>query len=335
MVTLYFDPSLHRDVDATNVRFLFDAEEDVPDGDPLVTDEVISVQLAGPRVLDFFGDFAAIADALRAQDLDALLLTLPLISLDGIVARDPIIPYAVAGDLDLSGLEIGGFLSAGDEDAAYAQVFAGNDTIVSAAGADTLSGFDGDDLVLGMDGSDHVRGGGGNDEINGNKGADTVLGGADRDFVRGGQDGDLVSGDEGDDWHVNGNNGNDTVRGDAGNDAVFGGRDDDLVFGNAGNDFLSGDLGDDTLIGGTGADVFAFDHDSGFDAIEDLFGNLDGDRIGIRANVNGSLIATGLDVIARSVQSPQGAILDLGAGNAVLIEGYDRTNLREEFFIIF
>ncbi|MGE0718177.1 MAG: calcium-binding protein [Alphaproteobacteria bacterium] len=336
MVTIAILPGFSQNIDQRSGRFLFDTDEDVPVGDPIVKSEVVTVQLADGRILDLFGDFAAAADALKTKNLDLLELSVPLLRLDGVHVRyDPVVPEIIVTDLGLSGLEIANFFASGDQDAAYAQILSGNDTIMSGAGADTLMGFAGSDIVLGMNGKDLIDGGPGDDEVNGNLGADTVAGGNGRDFVRGGQGDDDVSGNDDDDWHVNGNIGNDTVRGGNGADVVRGGQGDDLLFGNAGNDFLSGDLGDDTLVGGGGADVFAFDAGSGFDAIEDFFGNVDQDRIGIRIDVNGSKIFSAADVLNHAFQDPAGTLIDLGAGNAILLEGYNRANLRADFFIIF
>jgi Ca2+-binding RTX toxin-like protein len=179
----------------------------------------------------------------------------------------------------------------------------GQDVILGGAGLDSILGGSGDDFLFGEDGNDTVLGEGGNDQIQGGNGIDSLSGGANVDVILGGADADSIDGGSEDDF-LFGEDGNDTVLGGAGNDQVFGGSDNDSLVGNAGVDILDGGDGNDTLndggtleltfsIGGngndtiigtngqdqmwggtgtidTGADVFQFGADNGYDIIFDF-----------------------------------------------------------------
>jgi len=166
----------------------------------------------------------------------------------------------------------------GDNAAAIAAIFGGNDSITGSLGDDRLNGREGHDIILGNAGSDTIIGGEGNehlygqspgggtdsgdsisggagsDYIQGNAGNDTLDGGDGTDRINGGKDQDLISLGIGND-SANGNLGNDTIDGGDGNDSLRGGRDDDVLTGGNGDDFLQGDLGNDTVTGGVGFDT--------------------------------------------------------------------------------
>jgi len=218
-------------------------------------------------------------------------------------------------------------------------------------GDDLVTGSTGNDTLVGMDGNDTVTGAAGDDEVNGNTGDDSVRGGGGRDFARGGQGNDTVLGDLGDDWHVNGNIGDDLVYGGLGNDTVYGGQGNDTLIGDdadgsgqGGNDFLSGDLGDDllfgdfgndTLAGGAGADRFFFFSAEGDDVILD-FSGAEGDRIQIEAGINGTGVDTFAEVQARiSADGQGGSVIDLGAGNSVIVQGVAPGAFTQDMFGFF
>lgn len=166
----------------------------------------------------------------------------------------------------------------------------GNDDLRFSEGNDSVSALEGDDAVSSGSGNDTVNGNSGNDTINGNSGDDSVRGGRGNDVLHGGQGIDLVCGDVGND-EVFGDLGGDTIFGGQGNDVLHGGQNDDTVSGDRGNDILWGDRGNDVLWGGDGTDVFVFGANSGLDVIGD-FSIADGDRIGIAAGMNCSVMAS-------------------------------------------
>lgn len=101
---------------------------------------------------------------------------------------------------------------------------------------------------------------------------------------------------------------------------MFGGLGRDHIEGNDGHDTLVGGTGNDTLVGNAGADTFYFDAGSGQDRLE-FFWVSHGDRIRIQSNVNGSGIFTAADAYAATTDTPDGALVNLGGGNSVLLVG--------------
>lgn len=202
-------------------------------------------------------------------------------------------------------------------------LFAGDDTLEGSTGGDRLLGFDGDDLVLG---------GFGNDDLNGNKGADTVDGGDGADTIHGGQGDDRVLGGAGNDV-ATGSLGRDTVMAGAGNDLVYGGQGDDVVRGGEGDDRIWGDLGQDAHYGDLGADTFFFASGSGGDTLDD-FDPAEGDRIAVARFVNGTDIDDPADLLTRTRLHPDGQLVDLGQGNAILIRNLPGGELSADLFLI-
>ncbi|MGE0722942.1 MAG: calcium-binding protein [Alphaproteobacteria bacterium] len=233
------------------------------------------------------------------------------------------VSYEIEGldvDVDL----YASFIAVNDVFGLRAALFAGDDVMLGSPAADRLLGFDGDD---------RLEGGFENDEIHGNRGADTVLGGHGADSIHGGQGGDRVDGEDGDDLAA-GSKGMDDVRGGPGADRVHGGQDNDTVDGGAGNDTVLGDLGDDALYGRAGADLFVFVDGSGRDVIEDWDPRGEVDRIAVPAGVNGTTIDDPSDLAARVGVSPEGALLQLGGGNVVLLRNYFAADLTAADFLI-
>jgi len=200
---------------------------------------------------------------------------------------------------------------------AGADTVTGNDAANSLSGAigdDSLSGLAGDDVLRGGDGGDTLLGGDGFDDLNGNTGDDTASGGAGSDWVVGGQNNDRLAGDDGDDI-VYGNLGNDTCDGGVGNDLIRGGQGDDSLSGGTGSDWLSGDRGADTISGGAGADTFHSAAGAGLDRVLD-FRLGEGDRVQLDPGVIFSVVQQGADTV-----------VDLGAGDQLVLVGVSMTSL--------
>jgi len=204
-----------------------------------------------------------------------------------------------------------------------------NDVILGDLGNDILYGGDGADILHGDNFDNTVEGG--DDFLQGNQGDDYLEGGLGNDTLRGGKDYDEADGGEGDD-EVYGDLADDIVYGGDGDDIVRGGQNDDFVFGDAGSDTLYGDRGNDLLYGGDGADVFVFDSESGIDVVPDF--DLSLDFIALVANLNGSGIAEPGDVVSRISTVNGDAVIDLGAGYTVTLEGLDAAQLTESMFLI-
>ena len=68
------------------------------------------------------------------------------------------------------------------------------------------------------------------------------------------------------------------------------------------------------------------------DLIRDFDGT--GDVIAIVAGVNGSGIGSAADALARSTASGADTLIDLGAGNSVLLVGFARGSLAADDFLI-
>ncbi|MCC7272015.1 MAG: hypothetical protein IT561_05055 [Alphaproteobacteria bacterium] len=321
-------------IDATDILGIIAPENAELAGTPFLSADVIAASFTDGRAVTVYGYFQPAIDALPGG-LDAVLDTVPQLYLDAFSTTVNGIPYVDMWGIDLRGEEILGFLGSQDLDGGVSYVLSLNDTVVSGPGDDTLRGFAGDDVILGSDGNDAIYGDDGQDELYGNRGFDFMDGGFGADFVRGGQEGDYVDGGEGDDWHLNGNNGDDTVLGGNGNDNLFGGRDQDALYGEAGDDWLSGDLGDDTLDGGFGGDIFLFRSNGGVDLVADYFPDEDGDVFAIEANINGSGIFSGADVLTRIFDVQGGSFVDLGAGNGFYVAGRSANFfLAGDFFIV-
>ncbi len=177
----------------------------------------------------------------------------------------------------------------------------GNDTISGGSGADILDGAAGNDTIHGEGSGDKLYGRAGDDSLFGGAGRDRLEGGDGHDTLVGGADDDMLWGDAGADW----------LQGDGGNDRLTGGEGDDFLVGGAGSDILVGNLGQDT---------FWFQSGSGTDRIEFFWTHHD-DRIRIDADVNGSGILTADDAYARTTDTADGAVVDLGAGNTITLVG--------------
>jgi Ca2+-binding RTX toxin-like protein len=184
------------------------------------------------------------------------------------------------------------------------------DTYTGGSGNDSIDGQAGNDILSGAAGDDHIDGAGGNDKLYGGDGQDFVFGSFGKDRLEGGAGHDTLVGGEGDDM-IWGDAGADWIQGDAGNDRLTGGD---------GDDFLVGGVGSDILVGNLGLDTFYFQNGTGTDRIE-FFWTHHHDKIRIDANVNGSGILTAQDAYAHTTNTADGALVDLGGGNTVLLVG--------------
>lgn len=321
-------------IDATDLLGIIAPESAQLAGEPFLSADVISASFTDGRTVTLYGWFQPAIDAL-AGGLDAVLETVPYLYLDSFQSWIDGFPYVEMTQLALSGQEVLSFVDSRDLDGGVAYVLSLDDIVVSGPGDDTLRGYAGNDVILGGDGADLVLGDDGDDELYGNRGPDVMDGGFGQDFVRGGQENDWVDGGEGDDWHLNGNNGDDTVLGGSGSDNLFGGRDADLLYGEDGDDWLSGDRGDDTLEGGFGGDIFLFRSDGGVDLVTDFYPVEDGDVFAIEANINGSGIFSGFDVLGRIFDVDGGSFVDLGAGNGFYVAGRSANFfVADDFFVL-
>jgi len=229
-----------------------------------------------------------------------------------IVSVDAGLAYDISG-LTLSASTFRGWVTTGDNAAAKAGIFAGDDLFTGSPAADKLDAFAGNDTVnagaggdtiveasgvnylRGDEGDDSIVGGTGFDDINGNMGNDTCVSGGGDDWVVGGRDNDSLIGSAGANL-VYGNLGADTCDGGSGADIVRGGQQDDVLFGGLGDDYLSGDRDSDTLTGGAGADTFHSFGEAGLDRVLD-FNRTEGDRVLLDPGTTYTVAQSGSDVV--------------------------------------
>ncbi len=184
----------------------------------------------------------------------------------------------------------------------------GNETVLGGNGDDSIFSGTGDDVLGGGNGNDLISTAGGNNTISGGNGDDTLVGGGGNDLISGDNGNDSIAGGGGNDTLIGGNgddqlfggDGQDVLFGGSGNDTLWGGDGDDVLYGGSGNDFLVGGAGNDTLWGGSGNDVFFFDSNFGNDVIADLAA---GDQIWLKADINGSGIASASDLVTQGLVS--------------------------------
>lgn len=179
-------------------------------------------------------------------------------------------------------LKAGMTASLTDDQAVFADIFKGNDSIAGSEWADVLLAYKGNDSIKPGGGADKVDGGDGKDQIEfGSKAVQIVLNkavwtdmtidsavGSVRNIedVIGSSEGDTITGDslanllkgEGGEDTIAGGLGNDTVDGGIGHDSLDGGDGNDTVLGGDGNDVITGGLGKDILTGGANNDTFRF-----------------------------------------------------------------------------
>ncbi|BBK39648.1 hypothetical protein STAQ_47260 [Allostella sp. ATCC 35155] len=210
-----------------------------------------------------------------------------------------------------------------------------SDWVNGGTSADSIRGGAGDDTVFGHGESDRLFGDNGNDWLHGNLGSDELHGGDGNDTIFGGQGSDWVFGDSGNDW-LNGNKGSDVLEGAAGRDTLHGGQGNDQLSGGADDDLLAGDRGNDTMSGGIGSDQFLFGPESGSDRVSDFDPLADQLLIDLDAGgtINGVLIASPADLLARVIDTADGAYVDLGDGHGFLLAGVAKSALSEDDFLL-
>jgi|GEM_PF-1733159 len=177
----------------------------------------------------------------------------------------------------------------------------GNDTLDGGDGNDSLDGFASNDILIGGIGNDTLDGGAGNDTLNGGAGNDSIFGRNGHDIINAGDD-------------------NDTVRGGTGNDSIDGGDGDDLI---------EGGIGNNNLTGGSGLDRFLFVQEANAsDLITDF--SLTDDVI----DVTDASFASFDTIDDLNILSDGGgnALVDLGAGHTVVLQGVDYTTLTHDHF---
>lgn len=212
----------------------------------------------------------------------------------------------------------------------------GHDYLFGGGGDDLLRGWDNNDTLEGGAGRDTVVGGHGNDRLYGNEGTDFLIGGNGRDMLWGGEGNDrldagaVASGPNPDLSLDDGN----MLWGEGGDDVLWGGIRNDRLTGGDGNDVLQGSLGNDTLVGNAGADRFRFTGNDGDDTIE-WFWTSHQDVLEIADGINGTDIHGGADVLARTSQVGNDAVIDLGAGNTVTLVGIQVASLSESAFYVY
>lgn len=217
----------------------------------------------------------------------------------------------------------------------------GNDTILGGDGGDTIYANGGNDIVYGatgstdtVDGNDLIYGGYGRDLMYGNTGNDTIYGGSGvqstgdaADSMVGGLGSDVIYGNGGDD-EIYGGEG--SISTDDSADTIYGGLGNDSIFSNAGADLIVGGPGDDFMHGGLGFDIYSFGNNSGNDSILNFYGDI----LRIATNINSTGIDSSFDMLSRITYSGTRIIVDLGAGNSIVIYGQSGTLTATDFEIV-
>ena len=101
--------------------------------------------------------------------------------------------------------------------------------------------------------------------------------------------------------------------------------------GTAFSDEIISGIGSDILAGGAGKDIFVFDENSGTDRISDFS---DGDQIELLAQLNDTSISSGAGVLSRISDTSEGASINLGDGNSILLENVSKDDLDASMFIV-
>ncbi len=153
--------------------------------------------------------------------------------------------------------------------------------------------------LVGSDLGEVLRGDVGVDVIDAMGGDDRVYGAAGEDIILGGEGADLLKG----------NAGSDDLRGQAGDDTLSGSTDEDTLWGGS---------GDDELIGGADVDTFVFGVGDDQDVVSDF--NAGAGEI---LRLVGTAFPDAAAALAAFVDTPEGATLDLGGGDVIVLEGTD------------
>ena len=94
----------------------------------------------------------------------------------------------------------------------------------------------------------------------------------------------------------------------------------------------------DIMKGGGGADTFEFGAKSGTDRVSDFVAKktstAEADVIEVLKNVNGESIETAANVLSRVTSTTDGALINLGGGNTILLEGVNSDSLTAANFAV-
>lgn len=174
------------------------------------------------------------------------------------------------------------------------------------------------DLIDAKDGNDTIMSGGGNDQIYAGSGKDLVYAGSSSDTVYGEAGNDTLYGGGGND-RMDGGNGRDSLFGEAGNDTLVGSHGEDYLVGGAGNDVLTGDDG------ASQQDTFFYDSNFGDDIITDF--DLADDILEIKANINGTSIASPTDLAPFVSEVSGNAVISFANGDSITLQGISKDDL--------
>ncbi len=174
-----------------------------------------------------------------------------------------------------------------------------------------------EDLAPGLDldaqnlGPETLSGGALSDTINGGFFEDVLSGGAGSDSIDGGQQADVL----------NGETGNDTLEGGTGDNMLFGGADDDILIGDADADTPNGGAGINILTGGStfGGPDFNSATDTFVIAAEATKTIITDFEQGV-AQLDLSAVGDP-DINAAHTQTAEGALIDLGLGRTLMLQG--------------
>ena len=207
------------------------------------------------------------------------------------------------------------------------QGLSGNDLLSGGRGADNLAGGIGNDSLIGGPGADSLNGGSGRDRLFGGSGADQIFGGTQADELFGGPGNDNLAGGGGND-RLFGGNGGDSLSGGASADRLFGDSGSDVLLGGTGGDQLTGGRGDDRLQGGSGADRFRFVPGDGSDLVEDFVSGED------RLDLTAFGFSSAADVLAATLDQDGNAVIDLGGGDSITLQGRQKADLQADDIVI-
>lgn len=201
----------------------------------------------------------------------------------------------------------------------------GDDTLWAVDTGSRLSGAGGDDKLWGRGGDDTLAGGNGNDTLYGSEGADVLNGGrgvdeADYRMSDAGVQVDLAAGTASGGYA----DGDTLLRINNLDGSAF----DDVLTGNSQANWIRGNAGDDTLTGGARSDTFVFGEGSGDDVITDY------DRDWLDLSSTATDFTSLEDVLAAATETTDGLLIDLGAGDSVLLQGVEAQDLSSEYLIL-
>jgi Ca2+-binding RTX toxin-like protein len=197
----------------------------------------------------------------------------------------------------------------------------GSDTLISI---ENLTGSAFNDTLAGDDNANVFKGGAGFDAFYGGGGSDT----ADYSDATAGMTVDLSALLAGND----GQGGADTL---ISIENLVGSTLADIILGDANANQIEGGAGNDNMVGGGNADAFLFRTGSSIDNIFDFL-KVQGDKIHLQSNLNGSGITTAAQALAATADVGGGnAAVFLGGLNALTLVGVSAASLAASDFVIF